>query len=140
MFKNILLAVDGSEHALRAAQVAADLARSHQASTLRLVAVYDPIPPYLGEPNFQIILDAQLKEADNNLERSLQAVGEIPGEIKTEVLQGPPAEAILDVAKTRECDLIVMGSRGLGQLTGLLLGSQSHKVLQHADCPVLIVK
>jgi len=67
-------------------------------------------------------------------------VGEIPGEIKADVLQGPPAEAILDVAKTRECDLIVMGSRGLGQFTGLLLGSQSQKVVQHAECPVLIVK
>lgn len=140
MFKNILLAVDGSEHALRAAHIAAELARCHKANSLRLVAAYDPVPPYLGEPNFQIILDAQLKEADKSIEKTLQAVGEIPGEIKTDVLQGPPAEAILDIANTRECDLIVMGSRGLGQFTGLLLGSQSQKVVQHANCPVLIVK
>jgi nucleotide-binding universal stress UspA family protein len=139
MFTNILLAVDGSEHAIRAAHIAAELARCHKAS-LRLVAAYDPVPPYLGEPNFQIILDAQLKEADKYLARTLEILGEIPGEVKSEVLQGPPAEAILDVAKTRACDLIVMGSRGLGQFTGLLLGSQSQKVVQHADCPVLIVK
>lgn len=139
MFKNILLAVDGSEHAIRAARIAADLARCHQAS-LRLVAVYEPIPPYLGEPNFQLILDAQLRDADKNVEKTLEIVGEIPGEINTEILQGPPAEAILDVVKARECDLIVMGSRGLGQLAGLLLGSQSQKVLNHAPCPVLIVK
>ncbi|HAE59893.1 MAG TPA: universal stress protein, partial [Anaerolineae bacterium] len=102
MFTNILLAVDGSEHAIRAAHIAAELARCHKAS-LRLVAAYDPVPPYLGEPNFQIILDAQLKEADKYLARTLEILGEIPGEVKSEVLQGPPAEAILDVAKTRAC-------------------------------------
>ena len=139
MFKNILLAVDGSEHAIRAAHIAAELARCHKAS-LRLVAAYDPVPPYLGEPNFQIILDAQLQEADKNIAKTLGMLGDIPGEVTYEVLQGPPAEAILDAAKLQACDLIVMGSRGLGQLTGLLLGSQSQKVVQHADCPVLIVK
>ncbi|PKN94489.1 MAG: universal stress protein [Chloroflexi bacterium HGW-Chloroflexi-6] len=139
MFKNILLAVDGSEHAIRAAHIAAELARCHKAS-LRLVAAYDPVPPYLGEPNFQIILDAQLQEADKNIAKTLGMLGDIPGEVTHEVLQGPPAEAILDAAKLQACDLIVMGSRGLGQLTGLLLGSQSQKVVQHADCPVLIVK
>lgn len=139
MFKNILLAVDGSEHSIRAAHIAAELARCNQ-SGLRLVAAYDPVPPYLGEPNFQIILDAQLEEAEKNIAKTLQILGELPGEIKTEVLQGPAAEAILEVAKNRQIDLIVMGSRGLGQFVGLLLGSQSQKVVQHAECPVLIVK
>jgi nucleotide-binding universal stress UspA family protein len=60
--------------------------------------------------------------------------------LKTEVLEGSAAEAILEVASTRKSDLIVMGSRGLGTLSGLLLGSQSQKVVQHANCPVLIVK
>ena len=139
MFKNILLAVDGSEHAIHAAHVAAEMAKCHK-STLTLVAAYDPVPPYLGEPNFQIILDAQLQESDKNIAKTLEILGDLPGEVHTEVLQGPPAEAILEVAKTRQCDLIVMGSRGLGQFTGLLLGSQSQKVVQHAECPVLIVK
>jgi nucleotide-binding universal stress UspA family protein len=139
MFKNILLAVDGSEHATRAARVAAELAQCHKAS-LKLVAAYDPVPPYLGEPNFQIILDAQLQEAERNIANAIEMLGEIPVEVSSEILQGPPAEAILEVAKTRECDLIVMGSRGLGQFVGLLLGSQSQKVVQHAECPVLIVK
>jgi nucleotide-binding universal stress UspA family protein len=139
MINHILLAVDGSDHAIHAARIAAELAKCHK-STLTLVAAYDPVPPYLGEPNFQIILDAQLQESDKNIAKTLEILGDLPGEVHTEVLQGPPAEAILDVAKNRECDLIVMGSRGLGQLTGLLLGSQSQKVVQHAECPVLIVK
>jgi nucleotide-binding universal stress UspA family protein len=58
----------------------------------------------------------------------------------TEVLEGPPADAILRVAEARNVDLIVMGARGLGSLGSLLLGSVSQKVLAHATCPVMIVR
>ena len=140
MFNHILLGVDGSEHALRAAKTAADLARSMKSEILRIVVVYDSVPSYLGEPNMQTAISARMKVAEKVLQEAMEVVGEIPGEVHTETLEGPPAEAILDVAKTRECDLIVMGSRGLGRLTGLLIGSQSQKVVQQAPCPVLIVR
>jgi len=58
----------------------------------------------------------------------------------TELIEGDSAEAIIDVAKTRKSDVIVMGSRGLGRLAGLVLGSTSQKVVSHAPCPVLIVR
>jgi nucleotide-binding universal stress UspA family protein len=50
------------------------------------------------------------------------------------------AEAILEVAETCQCELIVMGTRGLGRLGGLLLGSRAQKVISLAHCPVLVVK
>jgi len=140
MFKNILLGVDGSEHALHAAKTAADLARSMDSEILRIVVAFEPVPPYLGEPNMQTAISARMNEAETILEKAMHAVGEIPGEVHTEILEGPPAEAILEVANTRQCDLIVMGSRGLGMLGGVLLGSQSQKVVRHATCPVLIVR
>jgi nucleotide-binding universal stress UspA family protein len=56
------------------------------------------------------------------------------------VLEGPPADAILRVAETEKHDLIVMGSRGLGLFQELLLGSVSERVLRHAKIPVLIVR
>ena len=140
MFNHILLAVDGSEHALHAAETAADLARSMKSNILRIVVAYDPVPSYLGEPNMQTAISARMKEAETILKKALDAVGKVPGEIHTEILEGPPAEAILDVAKTRKSDLVVMGSRGLGRLSGALIGSQSQKVVQHAPCPVLIVR
>jgi len=140
MFSNILLGVDGSENALHAAKTAGDLARNMQSKILRIVVAFEPVPPYLGEPNLQTAISARIKEADEILKKAIGIVGEIPGEIHTEVLEGSPAEAILDIANTRKNDLIVMGSRGLGRLTGLLLGSQSQKVVQHAPCPVLIVR
>ena len=56
------------------------------------------------------------------------------------VLQGPAPDAILRVAETEGYDLIVMGSRGLGQFQGLLIGSVSDRVMHHAKIPVLIVR
>ena len=53
---------------------------------------------------------------------------------------GKPADVILELAKQNKSDLIVVGSRGFGDLKSLLLGSVSHKVLQMAECPCLIVK
>jgi nucleotide-binding universal stress UspA family protein len=140
MFKRILLAVDGSDHALHAAKMAGELARNMNAESLRIVVAFSHIPSYLGEPNMQTAIDSRMKEADDILRVSLSAVGKVPGEIHTELIEGSPAEAIIDVAETRHSDVIVMGSRGISTLAGLLLGSTSQKVVSHAPCPVLIVR
>lgn len=139
MFERILLAVDGSDHAVRAAKIAADLARCMK-SELRVVVAYDPIPPFLGEPNLQSAINTRLKDAQEIVQNAVTAAGDVPGEIHTELIEGNPAEAIIEVAKTRNIDVIVMGSRGLGRLAGLVLGSTSQKVVSHAPCPVLIVR
>ncbi|PWH12161.1 MAG: universal stress protein [Anaerolineae bacterium] len=141
MFQNVLLAFDGSEPARRAAQMVAGLVRFCPSPVvLRVVVAYDPIPSYLGEPQLQSVIDERIAEAETVLRQALDVLGETPADIHTEILEGPAADAILRVAQTRGNDLIVMGSRGLGQITGLLLGSQSQKVLNHAPCPVLVVR
>lgn len=139
MFKNILLAVDGSEHALKAARLAGEVARLTNAN-LWVITSFDPIPTYLGEPNLSQVIAARTREAETTLNAALEEVGQVPGELKTEVLEGPAAEAILRVAEVRQIDLIVMGTRGLGRLAGALLGSQSQKVVSHATCPVLLAR
>ncbi len=139
MFNNILLAVDGSEHSMRAAKLAGDMARK-LGSTVLVVVCYDPIPSYLGEPNLQEALNERLKQTAEIIAPALAAVGEIPGELKKDILEGPPAEAILSVIQARTIDLIVMGTRGRSQLTGLLLGSVSQKVVMYATCPVMLVR
>jgi len=140
MFDKILLAVDGSEHALHAAHTAANLARAMNSKEFCIVAAYDFIPPYLGEPNMQNAINARTQEANTVLQNAIKAAGEIHCEIHPELIEGPAAEAIIKVAATHKSDLIVMGSRGLGTLAGLLLGSTSQKVVAHAPCPVLIVR
>ncbi len=120
--------------------MAGGLARAMRSARLRAVVAYDPIPPYIGDPYMQYAIDARLKDSEEILRKALDAVGEIPGEIHTELLEGSPAEAIVKVATTRQSDVIVMGSRGLGRLAGALLGSAAQKVISHAPCPVLIVR
>ena len=139
MFKNILLAVDGSEHALHAARLGGDMARTMTADVYVVVS-FDPVPKYLGEPLLQQTISARIQETDQILQSALVEIGDIPGALHTEVLEGPPAETILSVADVRGVDLIIMGVRGLGRLAGLVLGSQSQKVVANAACPVLLVR
>jgi nucleotide-binding universal stress UspA family protein len=139
MFKNILVALDGSEHALKAARLAGELAVNTQAD-LWVVVAYDPLPDYLGQSLLEEIIVKRLKLSEEILQTGLQEIGQIPGILRKEILEGPAAEAILAVTETRSIDLIIMGTRGLGGLTGLLVGSQSQKVVAHAACPVLLVR
>jgi len=139
MFKNIMVAVDGSEHGLKAARVAGEMARCMQAD-LWVVVAYDPVPAYLGLPNLENAISARILYSEDILSKAKAEIGETPGSIKAEALEGPPAEAILAVADTRGVDLIVMGTRGLGRLASVMVGSQSQKVTAHAKCPVLLVR
>ena len=140
MFENILLAVDGSEHAISAAQVASSLANAMNSQTLRIVVAYDTIPVHIGDPYMQNALNARVSETEEILQQAVQVVWAVSAQIYTEMIEGNPAETIIKVARSRNTDLIIMGARGLGKLSGLLLGSTSQKVLSLAPCPVLIVR
>ena len=140
MFENILLAVDGSEHAMKAAQAASNLANAMNSQTLRIVVAYDTIPVHIGDPYMQNAVNARVSETEEILQRAVQVVWAVSAQIYTEMIEGNPAETIIELSRTRSSDLIIMGARGLGKLSGLLLGSTSQKVLSLASCPVLIVR
>ncbi|HFQ95629.1 MAG TPA: universal stress protein [Anaerolineae bacterium] len=138
MFDKILVAVDRSPATEKAVKYGIDLAKLTGAQAL-IVHAYPKIPDYLGEPNLSQTISRHLERAEelvNPIVERFQAEGvdAIP-----EILEGPPADAILRVAKAREADLIVMGARGLGSVASLLLGSVSQKVIAHAECPVFVV-
>jgi len=141
MFKNILVPVDGSDHALRALDVACDLAQKYGA-TLRLVHAYPPIftDSTMGGADIEPLIARRTEAGEAVLARAREYVKDCALDITTELREAPDAEAILEEADAHHCDLIVMGTRGLGRLTGLLLGSVSQKVVQHAKCPVLLVR
>jgi nucleotide-binding universal stress UspA family protein len=140
MFENILLAVDGSDHAMKAAQAASNLANAMNSQTLRIVVAYDTIPVHIGDPYMQNALSARISETEEILQRAVQVVWAVSAQIYTEMIEGNPAETIIEVARDRNTDVIIMGARGLGKLAGLPLGSTSQKVLSLAPCPVLIVR
>jgi nucleotide-binding universal stress UspA family protein len=140
MFKSILIAYDGSSHSRHAVKLAADLAcEQTPRAVIWLLSVMDASPWEMGEPYLSQYIEQRTTAGQIQLS---EAMGLIPGEIDvhTELLFGSPAECILQVAETRGCDLIVMGTRGLGLLQGLLMGSQTQKVISHAPCPVMVVK
>jgi nucleotide-binding universal stress UspA family protein len=139
MFKNILLAYDGSDHSQRAARIAGDLARQQTKAELWLVCAVEPIPPDVGVSNMDQLIVERTKARKILLKQAREVVGKgIP--IHEELLFGSPAEIIMEIAEVRKCDLIIMGTRGLGGLRGLLLGSQIQKVISLSKCPVLAVK
>jgi nucleotide-binding universal stress UspA family protein len=139
MFDNILIGIDGSEHSYKAANTAGELARKIGSQNMCVVVCYDPMLTIMGSPLREEEVSTRIIGAEKKLKRALQEIGDFAGDLKTEVLEGPAAEAILSIAEVRGIDLIIMGTRGEGQLAGLLLGSQSQKVVSHAKCPVLMV-
>jgi nucleotide-binding universal stress UspA family protein len=114
MFENMLLAVDGSEHSLNAARTASNLANAMNSQTLRIVVAYDPIPAHLGDPYMQDAINARMGETEEIIEEPCRQWETSPAQIHTEMIEGNPAEMIIEVARTRSSDVIIMGSRGLG--------------------------
>ncbi len=142
MFKNILVGVDRSEHAQAALREAIDIARTQQSSITVIVAYSTVMPWGPVSPLPQIAVDdfvAGVRLDAQTIADETAAL--IPKEVKSQVLlvDCPPAQALLDEAATGHHDLIVVGSRGRGDATSLLLGSVSHAVLHHSRVPVLIV-
>lgn len=140
----IVVGVDHSEGAKAALRFAHDEAKLRQA-TLRVVCAWQLeyvaasfIPgsyPELGDE-----LDALREGADAALEATLHEIVPTPGavEIERRVVEGVPSAVLVD--ESREADLLVVGSRGLGGFSGLLLGSVSQQCAHHAACPVVIVR
>jgi len=137
MFRNILVAVDGSPQSNAALATAVDLAQHYRAS-LCLLHAFPHISDLLGTPQYEHLLEARSMIGQQILDSTR---AQVPKSVAVEIqlIEGPPAPAILRVAVEDACDMIVMGSRGHGQLAGMLLGSVSSAVAQRANCPVLIV-
>lgn len=146
MFRNILLATDGSPASAHAAKLAVDLAVSQHAR-LTVVYVVDPIP-YLGMGDTNPMgLHAYLSSArDHAAAAHTQAVQlcaaanpPVPVELRL-VEDVPAAKGIVQTAKDEGCDLIVAGSHGRGGAAGLLLGSVANKLAALSPVPLLITR
>ena len=173
MPKKILLPIDGSDHARKAAALAGDLAEKYDAELILLHVIQsheigeqerhmaevehvaesrpESFPWVANVPAelAKVMNTAQTAHHDQDVlrflsEKIVHDTGEVlesHGAKPTRVLfkNGRPAERILETAKEESVDTIVMGSRGLSDLKGMVSGSVSHKVTGTAPCPVLVV-
>jgi nucleotide-binding universal stress UspA family protein len=137
--KRILIAADGSEGGRRAVDVGVDLARATQAAVTFLYVRHAP-RPIVGDPYYQRALTAELQRARQVVADALAVATAADVDRDYEILEGNPAETILELARARRADLIVVGSRGLGPVAGTLLGSVSSAIVHGADRPVLVTK
>ncbi|CCC80681.1 universal stress protein [Thermoproteus tenax] len=141
MFKKILVAYDGSNHAKKALDVAIDLSKKYGAK-LYIIEVIDTAT-ILGlsmGPVPAEVIDSIRERAKADL-NDAKARAESQGvQAETLMLEGDPAGTIVDQADKLGVDLIVTGSRGLSTIKRVFLGSVSTGIVTHARKPVLVVK
>ena len=147
MFKNILVSIDGSNSSTKALEAAVELAAG-SGGKLRILHVVRemqvPLTPGLMEAYEKMQRQRQdvLTAAGEHLLTQAQRLAESKGldDVETDIGAGDPASAIVKYAAKKKADLIVMGSRGLGQVEGMLLGSVSRKVSNTTKTNCLIIK
>ena len=147
MIGKILIAVDGSRHSLKGVEYGAEIAAALNAEVILLNVVKEmAIPDGLrefakAEHIYGMDIDLLKRGAQFMLDKAV-AVARKAGVKNTEieVEEGPFARTIVARAKHHRVDLIVIGSRGMGDIEGALRGGVSHRVGILAKCPVLLVK
>ena len=148
MFKHILIPTDGSRLAAKGIKAGVKLAKSLGARVTGVYVAAPYMPPIYGEAGVSLTGLSQ-KEYDKIVERQAKkalAAVEIEAELaavpcRVESLsEAQPWRGILRVAGRRKCDAIVMASHGRGGLGGLILGSETARVLAHSKIPVLVTR
>lgn len=148
MFRHLLIPTDGSRLAAKGTRMGVRLARSLGARVTGLYVAAPYLPPMYGEAGLTVtglsakeygrLVERQARKALAAVEVEAELAG-VPCRVdwRSEV---QPWRAILRVARARKCDAIVMASHGRGGLGGLLLGSETARVLAHSKIPVLVAR
>jgi nucleotide-binding universal stress UspA family protein len=155
LFESILVPLDGSEHSLRALDVAVQIAKVFRAK-LTLIHVYSATvrPIILPEPATLIpsgvpaitaeevtkVIEAARGAGERILADGRQRAEACQLKAKTLLKEGQTTQEIIRTAKEEKSDLIVIGARGVSKIREILLGSVSDGVTRNAPCPVLVVK
>lgn len=139
LFRKILVPLDDSEHSKHAFLYALGLAQSQDAH-VALLHCNERLPMLVGGEAREELQQERLRESERLLIPYAKTLREIGSEPALVIKTGAPVEAIVEEAASGGYDLVVMGSRGLSDLEGVMLGSVAHGVLAEAVCPVLVTR
>jgi nucleotide-binding universal stress UspA family protein len=139
MYSSIIVALDGSEQSLLALKHARAIAECF-GSKLILLHAFPHTSDLRDSVEYNNLISLRTKAGQAIIETARNQLGRTSVEVEEDLLEGPAAEAILAAAATRNCDLIVMGSRGMGSIKGMVFGSVSTRVSHYAHCPVMVIR
>jgi len=139
MYKKILLASDGSNFALRAADQAIKLASLSGDAVIEIIYVVD-LETSKRDAIYYMDSDIIQEERKKRLKLTEEKIKASGVNYHSSILYGEPGPAIVTYANENKFDVVVLGSRGLNALQEMVLGSVSHKVAKRVQCPVMIVK
>lgn len=137
--KKILVAVDGSPLSDKVIDQALAFAQLFD-STLVLVHCHEKFPTLLGQPYRDKEIASILNRGEQLIKPYLEKIRAQKVDVEERLMEEPAGKAISEVAKVEQCEMIVMGSRGLSDLAHLVVGSVTNRVLQTAPCSVLVVR
>lgn len=141
--RKILVAIDGSDSALRALEFARREAALVPGTELHILTVLEPVRVF-GEIEVYVdearIREVAGQQARAGLDLAMARLSDSGLPVQSEVVEGDPAELITERAAQLGCHSIVTGTRGLGRIGALLMGSVAQKVVQLARMPVTLVK
>jgi nucleotide-binding universal stress UspA family protein len=155
LFEKILVPLDGSEHSLRALQIAIQIAKRFDGK-ITLLHVYSvgvrpivmpepttltpPSVPIMAPADFSKVVEAARKAGNTILANGENKVKAEGIQVETLLKEGHTVQGTLKTARDSEFNLIVMGARGISKIREMLLGSVSDGVIRNAPCPVLVTK
>ena len=137
--RRIVIAFDGSDASREALEQGVALARAAGAVATLVYVRHAPFP-LVGDPFYARALGRELRRGRDVLDEARAVAAQAGVAAETELLEGDPAERVVELAQLRGAELIVVGCRDRGALAEALLGSVSHAVVQDADRPVLVAK
>ena len=149
MYRNILVPTDGSRLAAKGIKAGVRLARSLGARVTGVYVIAPYVPPVYSEGAMYYVPGLSSRDYKKLSEKAAKkALAAVEREARAAdvrcatqfVTEAQPWQGILRVARARKCDAIAMASHGRGGLGGLLLGSETNRVLAHSKIPVLVTR
>jgi nucleotide-binding universal stress UspA family protein len=139
--EKILVPTDGSDYSMRALQYAISIAKTHDAELIVAYVVDEVVIDQFSKPEERLVVESELKgDGQRFIHYALSLVEKENVKATSKLVKGRPFEQIVNLAKSFNVDLIVMGTYGRRGAERILIGSVAERVIEYSPCPVLVLK